>query len=146
MRNILIITFLLVYAQLAFSETKNEIVIENSRIKAVPASSQNSAGFMILRNNSNKNIQLVKAESDISDVVELHTMTMIDGMMKMRPVEKIEIKAKGFTELKPGGFHVMFIGLKAPLKENENKNVKLTFSNGQKETISMPVKEIEMMK
>ena len=71
-------------------------------------------------------------------------MMMVDVVMKMRPIEKIEIKANSSVELKPGSFHVMFIGLKAPLKVEEKKNLTLTFSNGQKENLSIPVKELNM--
>lgn len=144
MKNLFVITSLLVSFQFLVADTKKDITIQNARIKAVPSSSPNSGGFMILKNSSNKDIQLIKAESSISETVELHTMTMTEGMMKMRPVDKIEIKAKSTTELKPGGFHVMFIGLKSPLKRDEKKLVTLTFSNGQIESLSMPVTEIQM--
>ncbi|HRG48757.1 MAG TPA: copper chaperone PCu(A)C [Leptospiraceae bacterium] len=144
MRNLFILTLFVIAFQFSIADSKKEITVENARIKAVPSASQNTGGFMVLKNSSTKDVSLVKAESDISNSVELHTMMMVDGVMKMRPVEKIEIKANSSVELKPGSFHVMFIGLKAPLKVEEKKNLTLTFSNGQKENLSIPVKELNM--
>ena len=71
----------------------------------------------------NKDINLLKAESDISKVVELHTVNMENGVMKMRQVKSILIKANSSIELKPGSFHIMFIGLKSPLKKDEKKEL-----------------------
>lgn len=144
MRNLFILTLFVIAFQFSIADSKKEITIENARIKAVPSASQNTGGFMLLKNSSAQDVSLVKAESDISKSVELHTMMIVDGVMKMRPVEKIEIKANSSVELKPGSFHIMFIGLKAPLKVEEKKNLTLTFSNGQKEVLSIPVKEIIM--
>ena len=144
MRNLFILTLFVIAFQFSIADSKKEITVENARIKAVPSASQNTGGFMVLKNSSTKDVSLVKAESDISNSVELHTMMMVDGVMKMRPVEKIEIKANSSVELQPGSFHVMFIGPKAPLKVEEKKNLTLTFSNGQKENLSIPVKELNM--
>lgn len=60
-------------------------------------------------------------------VVELHTMEEKDGVMSMHPVEAIDVPANGSAELKPGGFHVMFIGLTRDLNVGEQVTVTLTF-------------------
>jgi len=118
------------------------ITIENPMIRLAPPASPNSGGFMLLKNSSATDVNLIKAESDISKVVELHEMVMDQGTMKMRPVGKILIPAKGQTALAPGGLHVMFIGLTAALKDGESKSVTLHFDNGQVEKIEAPVKAI----
>ncbi len=124
------------------AKTAPVITVENPMIRLAPPASPNSGGFMLLKNSSEKDVSLIKAEADISKVVELHEMVMDQGTMKMRPVEKILIPAKGQTSLAPGGLHVMFIGLTTVLKDGENKTVTLHFDNGQIEKVVAPVKAI----
>jgi hypothetical protein len=77
---------------------------------------------------------LVAAETPVSARVELHTMSMEGGVMKMRPVEKIEVPAAGRVSLKPGGLHLMLIDLKQPLKEGTRVPLTLTFQSGAAKT------------
>lgn len=82
--------------------------------------------------------KLIKAESAVANAVELHTVEMKDGMMQMHPVEGgIEVPATGTLELKPGGYHVMLIGLKQELKPGDKFDVKLTFEKaGVKDVVA----------
>lgn len=120
----------------------DKIEIKNPTIKAVPAVNKNTGVFMELKNDTDKDIKLIKAESDLSTTVELHDMVMENDVMKMRPVESILIKAKSSTFLKPGSLHVMLIGLKSPLKKGKSYALTLHFDNGQKEKITAPVKDV----
>lgn len=90
------------------------------------ASGPNSAAYMTIRNTGGAD-RLLGVQSDVAQAVELHTMEMKDNVMQMRPVEAIEIPANGQVELKPGGYHVMLIGLKRELKTDETITVKLRF-------------------
>lgn len=120
--------------------------IENPHVRATPPHSKNSAAFMLINNTSDKSYKLVAASSDISERVELHSHIMSEGMMKMRQVEDIEIKAEGNVELRPGSFHVMFLGLKAPLVEGQSIKLKLYFDNGDEIIVDAPIKKITMHK
>lgn len=72
--------------------------------------------------------RLVSASSDRAEVVELHTMRMDGNIMRMDKLERgVELPAGSTTELRPGGLHVMLIGLKAPLKEGERFPLRLKF-------------------
>ena len=119
------------------------IEIKDAYIRATPPSLPNSAAFMEIKNSSNEKLSLVSAQSSASNIVELHTHDMKDGVMKMYQVPKIDIKPNSTTILKPGGFHVMLIDLKnKPLKEGSKIDVQLTFSNGQTIQIKTPVKKV----
>jgi|JI9StandDraft_2_1071091.scaffolds.fasta_scaffold290634_2 copper(I)-binding protein len=143
----ILIAILLVQAIQVFAQDKTKgIKIENAMIKNIPPASSTTAGYMLIKNETNKDINLLKAESDISKVVELHTVNMENGVMKMRQVKSILIKANSSIELKPGSFHIMFIGLKSPLKKDEKKKIRLVFDNGQKENLEMQVQDIEISK
>lgn len=121
----------------------NSINIDDAYARATPPNLPNSAIFMDIKNSSDKDVSLVEAKSSISNVVELHTHSMKDGVMSMHQVPKIDVKANSTTHLKPGGFHVMLIGLKQkPLKEGQKVDVSLSFSNGEKIDLNVPVKKV----
>lgn len=115
------------------------VEVTNERIRLLPPGSPTTALFMDIENTSDKDIYLVKAESSLSKKVELHNHIMKDGMMKMEEVSKIKIKAKSKTHLKPGGLHIMMIGLKSDLTEGQEVEVKLNFESGTSMTIKPKV-------
>lgn len=120
----------------------SSVEVEDAYAREVPPSVINSAAFMEIENNSNQDIALVRASSDVSKIVELHTHEMKDGMMQMFQVEKIVVPANGKVALKPGGYHVMFIGLNRTLKSGETVELELTFDNGEKVNVNAPVKKV----
>jgi hypothetical protein len=77
----------------------------------------------------------------VANVVELHKTTMEGNMMKMAPVENIEIPAQGQAELKPGGLHVMLIGLKRELKPDEKIRLKLHFEKAGAQEVEAVVRK-----
>lgn len=109
-----------------------DIEISNAFAKATPPHVKNSAAFMDIKNNTDKSIKLIAASSNISQTTELHTHKHADGMMQMIQVESIEIPAKSEVNLKPGGLHVMFMNISAPVKEGDKIDVTLEFDNGAK--------------
>jgi copper(I)-binding protein len=124
----------------------NSIIIENAYVRATPPHTKNSAAFMVIHNSLNKEIKLVSASSEIAQRVELHEHIHEDGMMKMRQVEAIRIQSEQEVALKPGGYHVMFLGLKEALKEGSSVQLSLYFDNGDKITIDAPIKKINSTK
>lgn len=120
----------------------SSVEVEDSYVRATPPNLPNSAAFMTLKNDSNEDISIIKASSNVSKFVELHTHDMKDGVMKMYQIPKIDISANSQTVLKPGGLHIMFIGLHKPLKAGEEVVFTLEFSNGNTKTITAPVKTV----
>jgi len=123
---------------------ESSIEVKNPYVRAVPPGQQNSASFMQLINKSDQLINLISANSTIAKVVELHTHTMHNGMMQMRQIEKISIPANNKTILKPGGLHVMLIGLNDELKIGQIVDIQLNFSDGSQQIIKAPVKKVMM--
>ncbi len=80
------------------------------------------------------------AESPAARAIELHTVISEGGMMKMRPVPKMEVKAGGETKLQPGGLHIMLIGMKEPIKEGASVSLTLNFDDGSKLSVTAPVR------
>ena len=95
---------------------------------------------------ADQDASLVAASSNVSNTVELHTMKMEGEKMIMAPVPNIALPAKTKVELKPGSLHIMFMGLKAPLKEGQTVAIKLEIKNaaGKSEFLELqaPVKAV----
>ena len=90
------------------------VTIKNAWVRA-PVAGQKTAGAY-LELTSASHAALVDAESPAAGSVELHTMSVDDGVMRMRRVERIDLPARKVVTLAPGGLHLMLIGLKQPLK------------------------------
>ncbi len=101
----------------------------------------NSAAYMILRNEGPEADRLIRAECDAAAAVELHQTTMEGGMMKMALVDGIVVSARGQTELKPAGLHIMLIGLKRELKAGEKLALKLHFEKAGTREITVEVRQ-----
>ena len=102
----------------------------------------NSAAFFVIKNNSDKDIAITSANSDIAEKNELHTHIKENKMMKMMKIEKLVVPAKSSLELKSGGDHVMLMGLKKELKAGDEISLELSFSDGDKKSIKVPVKDL----
>jgi hypothetical protein len=106
----------------------------------------NSAAYMLLHNHGAEDDALISASSDISEAVELHLSQMkADGTMEMVQQEKIDLPADGEVELKPGSYHVMFIGLKQDLMAGSEITLTLTFEKAGEITLTIPVKDAAEM-
>ena len=90
----------------------------------------NGAVYVTLTNTGAQADALLSASSDAAQTVELHETKNDAGVMKMRPVAKIDVPAGGKIEMKPGGYHVMLLGLKRDLKKGDKVAVTLKFERG----------------
>jgi copper(I)-binding protein len=96
--------------------------------RATPKGAAVAAGYMKITNTGTTSDRLIGGSSEVAPKLEVHEMSMDNGVMKMRPVKGgIEIKPGESVELKPGSFHVMFVGLKKPLKEGDRIKATLVF-------------------
>jgi periplasmic copper chaperone A len=115
------------------------IKIEHAYTRATMPGQQVAGGFMKIENKSGPADQLVSVSSPIAGEVQLHEMSMEGNVMKMRQVQGISVPAGGAVELKPGGLHIMFINIKAPLTAGETVPVKLKFAKAGEVELKMPV-------
>lgn len=120
--------------------------VVNPFARAVPPVAENSAAFMKLTNTTDSARQVVSAESDVAKNIELHTHLMDNGVMRMREIPFIQVDANSTTELKPGSFHVMLLGLNRPLSIDTEFELTLNFKDGSSETITVPVQKVKKMK
>ena len=96
--------------------------------RATPKSAPVGGGFLTITNTGTTADRLVSVSADVSQKVEIHEMAIVDGVMRMRALDGgLAVPAGGEVALKPGGYHVMFIGLKAPLEAGTSFKGRLTF-------------------
>ena len=119
-----------------------DVEIDGAYARASIPNVPNSAAFFVIKNNSDKDIAITSANSDIAEKNELHTHIKENEMMKMMKIEKLVVPAKSSLELKSGGDHVMLMGLKKELKAGDEINLELSFSDGDKKKIKVPVKDL----
>lgn len=105
-----------------------DLVVASPWTRATPGGAKIGGGYLKITNNGAAADRLLGATSGIADHVEIHEMSMTDGVMKMRPLtDGLEIKPGESVELKPGGFHMMFMDLKQPLKQGDTLKATLKF-------------------
>ena len=119
-----------------------DVEIDGAYARASIPNVPNSAAFFVIKNNSDKDIAITSANSDIAEKNELHTHIKENKMMKMIKIEKLVVPAKSSLELKSGGDHVMLMGLKKELKAGDEISLELSFSDGDKKNIKVPVKDL----
>jgi periplasmic copper chaperone A len=102
--------------------------ISNPWSRATPKGSSVAAGYMTIKDNGSTPDRLVEGSSDVASRFEVHEMKMENGVAKMRPVKGgLEIKPGETVELKPGSYHIMFVGLKKPLSAGDHVKATLVF-------------------
>lgn len=120
--------------------------IEHPYARATPPNAPVSGGYMTIRNSGAEADRLISGEAAFADRVEIHEMAMDGEVMKMRQLaDGLEIPAGGEVVLKPGGYHVMFIGIDSQFKAGETRNVKLTFEKAGSIDLEFEVQDIKAM-
>jgi copper(I)-binding protein len=105
-----------------------KLSIQQAWARQTAVGQANGGAFMKITNAGKAADRLLSATSPVAGVVEVHTMSMDGGVMRMRAVpEGLPVPAGGTLELKPGGYHIMLIGLKSQLKPGEQVPLTLKF-------------------
>jgi len=104
------------------------LTLSHPHSRATPGAARVGAGFLTIRNDGDAADRLVSVACACAETSEIHQMKMENGMMMMAPLSNgLPIPAGETVELKPGGFHLMFIGLKAPFEADKSFTATLTF-------------------
>ncbi|MGA0117195.1 MAG: copper chaperone PCu(A)C [Ilumatobacteraceae bacterium] len=118
------------------------ITISSQWARTSPMATDMGAAYMTINSDADDELVSASVDMSIAMMTQVHEMVMgDDGAMKMQEVEKIVIKAGTPTELKPGGYHVMLMGLKAPLETGSTISVTLTFARAGEVVVEVPVQE-----
>jgi periplasmic copper chaperone A len=129
---------------LAQGTANTPIAVEQPWARATPAEAKTGAVYMTLDNKSGTADRLTGASSEVADKLQIHEMKVENGVMKMREVPGgLPIPGSGSVELKPGGYHVMLMGLKKPLTVGEKFALTLTFEKAGNISVTVPVQAMD---
>lgn len=99
-----------------------------------------AAAFMTITNAAATDDRLVSAKTDAAKVAEIHEMKDVGGVMKMSPLpDGLPIPAGATVALKPGGYHVMLLGLKNDLRPGDRYQLSVTFEQAGEVMLDVPV-------
>jgi periplasmic copper chaperone A len=120
-----------------------DLVISQAWSRATPGGAKIGGGYLTIENKGSVPDRLVGGSADVASKVEVHEMSMKDGVMTMRPLEKgVTIEPGKTVKLAPGGNHLMLFDLKSPLKQGEKLPVTLEFEKAGKVRISLDVESV----
>ncbi len=115
------------------------VTVTGAWVRAGTPAAKTGAAFLTVTNGTGAPDRLIAAQTPIADKAELHTHMMDDGIMKMRGVDALDVAPGAPVALKPGGLHVMLLGLKQPLTEGSRFPITLTFDKAGSITVDVTV-------
>jgi copper(I)-binding protein len=119
--------------------TQGDLLIQHPWARPSIGKAPNGAVFMRIVNRGTTADRLISAETERANKTELHTHIHDQGVMRMRPVEGIDLPAGAAIELKPGGEHVMLLGVTKPLSPGLGFPLTLTFARAGKVEVTVAI-------
>jgi copper(I)-binding protein len=133
----------LALGSMATAQTAGNLTIEQPFSRATPGGAKVGGGYMTIVNKGTSADKLVAAASPAAERVEIHEMSMQGSVMKMQELPNgLPIDAGKTVSLAPGGYHLMMMGLKAPLKQGDKVPVTLTFEKAGKVDVMLDVRGV----
>jgi periplasmic copper chaperone A len=132
-------------SQPAFAEEvrAGDLVITQPWSRATPGGAKIGGGYVTIENKGSVPDRLIGGSTDIADTVQIHQMTMNNGVMTMRAMQNgLTIEPGKTVKLAPGGYHLMLVDLKSPLKQGDKVPVTLEFEKAGKVKLSFDVQGI----
>jgi periplasmic copper chaperone A len=133
----------LVVASVAALAQTNQLEVSHPWARATPGGAENGAAYVTIQSATPD--RLLSVASPAAKTVELHTMEMAGMVMKMRPIAALDIPADQPVTLKPGGEHIMLIGLQHPLLEGQTFPLTLNFEKAGARTVTVAIEKAGAM-
>ncbi|MCE4553716.1 copper chaperone PCu(A)C [Roseateles cellulosilyticus] len=114
------------------------VKVDDPWVRATVAPQKATGAFMQLT--AARTVKVVAASSPLADIVEIHEMKMDGGVMRMRAVDALPLPAGQSVALKPGSYHVMLMGLKAPIRVGESVPLTLTVEGEDKQRTAVEIR------
>lgn len=132
---------LLILALLFPTGALAELEISDAWIKNLPPTIPVRAGYMTMHNPGPGTLNVVEVRSEAFASVEIHRSFMQDGMMRMEPVDKLEIEAAASVKLEPGGLHLMMMMPHEPTSPGDEIIIFVKLEDGSEQSLKMTVVE-----
>src|SRR5713226_8489594 len=124
---------------------QNAIVVERPWARATPAGARTGAAYVTLINNGSSSDSLLSAATPVADQVQFHSASEENGVSRMREMRTVEVAPGAVVTFNPGGWHIMVVGLKQPLKEGQTFPLTLNFEKAGKEDVVVSVAKVGAM-
>ena len=136
--------FALLSAPARAQEVKaGDLVITQAWSRATPAGAKVAGGYLTVENKGASPDRLISGSGEFAGKIEIHEMAMNNGVMTMRPLDKgLAIEPGKTVKLAPGGYHLMLMDLKNPIKQGEKVPLELQFEKAGKVTVSLDVQGV----
>jgi hypothetical protein len=123
-----------------------DIVISQAWSRATPGGAKVGGGYLTIENKGTMPDRLISGSADVAAKVQVHEMSMNNGVMTMRPLEAgVAIEPGKTIKLAPGGYHLMLLDLKSPLKQGEKLPITLEFEKAGKVSVVLDIQGIGAM-
>lgn len=134
----------LVYAPARAEEVKaGDLVITQAWSRATPGGAKVGGGYLTIENKGSAPDRLIGGSADVADKVQVHEMAVNNGVMTMRPLDNgLAIEPGKTVKLAPGGYHLMLLELKSPLKQGDKVALTLEFERAGKVALSLDVQGV----
>ncbi len=117
-----------------------DLVITQAWSRATPGGAKVGGGYLTIQNKGSAADRLIGGSADVADKVQVHEMATTNGVMTMRPLDKgLSIEPGKTVKLAPGGYHLMLLDLKSPLKQGDKVPVTLEFEKAGKVKLTFDV-------
>ena len=129
----------------AFAEEikAGDLVITQAWSRATPGGAKIGGGYLTIQNKGSAADRLIGGSADVADKVQVHEMATTNGVMTMRRLDKgLSIEPGKTVKLAPGGYHLMLLDLKSPLKQGDQVPVTLEFEKAGKVKLTFDVQGI----
>ena len=117
------------------------ITVTDAWARSSPVADRAGAVYMVLKNNTAVDDKLLSAQSDIAQTIEMHETKDSGGMLQMSPISNVPIPGNGKAELKPGGMHLMLIGLNRELQAGDTISFTLFFDKAGQIPVAVQVRD-----
>lgn len=119
------------------------LVITQAWSRATPGGAKIAGGYLTIENKGTTPDRLIGGSGDVAAKVEVHEMSMKDGVMTMRPLDEgLTIEPGKMIKLAPGGYHLMLMDIKSPLKQGDKVPVTLEFEKAGKVKLTLDVQPL----
>jgi hypothetical protein len=120
-----------------------DLVVSQAWSRATPNGAKIGGGYLTIENKGSAPDKLIGVSGDIAGKIEVHEMAMNNGVMKMRPLDQgLAIEPGKTVKLAPGGYHLMMMDLKNPLKQGDHVPLTLEFEKAGKVQVTLDVQAI----
>jgi len=139
----IVLVYFLAAPALAEEVKAGDLVITQAWSRATPGGAKVAGGYLTIDNKGSTPDRLIGGSTDVADKVQVHEMTMNNGVMTMRLLDQgLTIEPGKTVKLAPGGYHLMLLDLKSPLKRGDKVPVILEFEKAGKVTVSFDVQGV----